>query len=58
MFRDFDYMLPSRHAMIAYRAGITYPKQPEAAVQAILEAEAGEVVRAPAGLKATVKAES
>jgi hypothetical protein len=39
---DFDYR-PRRGVIIAYRAGQTYRRVPEAAVRAIVEAQAGEI---------------
>ena len=43
MTRDFDYW-PVRQVVMAYRAGVTYERVPEAAVAKILAAEAGEIV--------------
>lgn len=42
--RDFTYR-PKRHVAIQYRAGVTYPRVPEAAVRAITGAAAGQIIQ-------------
>lgn len=44
LFRDHDFWFPDGHGMIAYKEGMTYPNQPEAAVADILAKGAGKVV--------------
>lgn len=43
MDRDYDYK-PTKQRMTAYKAGMTYKKQPNAAADAIVEAGAGRVI--------------
>lgn len=43
MERDFTYK-PKREVHIAYKAGFTYHRVPEAAARAIIAARAGEAV--------------
>jgi hypothetical protein len=43
MFRDFDYR-PTPKFLTAFKGGKTYSRIPEAAVKAIIEAKAGEIV--------------
>jgi hypothetical protein len=44
MRRDFYYR-PARMAVVHYRAGETYHRVPEAAAEAIIAADAGDVVK-------------
>jgi hypothetical protein len=43
MKRDFSYRA-KRTVFVQYLGGVTYPRVPEAAVRAILNAGAGEIV--------------
>lgn len=44
MLRDFDYR-PTPRVVVAYKKDKTYSRVPEAAVKAIVAAEAGQIVR-------------
>lgn len=44
MIRDYRYR-PARNVAVQYRAGMVYPRVPEAAVRAIVGAGAGEIVK-------------
>lgn len=48
MYKDFDYK-PRRELTIAYLAGRTYQRVPEAAANAIKAASAGEFVASEKG---------
>lgn len=43
--RDFSYRA-KRHVFVQYLGGVTYPRVPEAAARAIVEAGAGNIVSA------------
>jgi hypothetical protein len=46
MLRDFDYA-PTRKWAVALKAGCTIARVPEAAVKAIIAADAGELAEVP-----------